>query len=135
MQSMSAKRFDNVNNVKVFLRLAIFSLAIACINAATPGESLDRTINYLLSYIATSHATFIRNGTTHTPAEGAEHVKAKYEHFKKEIKTPEDFIRLAATKSLLSGQPYLVKPDGGKERRLDEWLAEALKAHRAAGSR
>ncbi len=132
MQSAPAKRFEHV---KHFLRLAVFSLAIAYLHSATAGESLDQTINYLLDYIATSHATFIRNGTTHTPAEGAAHVKAKYEHFKKEIKTPEDFIRLAATKSLLSGQPYLVKPDGGKERRLDEWLTEALKAHRGVESR
>lgn len=129
MQSLPAKRFGSV---KQLFRLAVFSIMIACINLATAGESLDQTINYLLNYIATSHATFIRNGATHTPAEGAEHVKAKYEHFKKDIKTPEDFIRLAATKSLLSGKPYLVKPDGGKERRLDEWLTEALKARRAA---
>ena len=132
MQSPPAKRFGSV---KQLLRFAVFSLAIACINSATAGESLDQTISYLLNYIATSHAAFIRNGTTHTPAEGVEHVKAKYEHFKEDIKTPEDFIRLAATKSLLSGQPYLVKPDGGKERRLDEWLTEALKAHRAVGPR
>lgn len=101
-------------------------------STARAGESLEQTINYLLNYIATSQVTFIRNGAAHTPAEGVEHVRAKYEHFKNEIKTPEDFIRLAATKSLLSSQPYLVKLEGSKERRLDEWLNEALKAHRAA---
>lgn len=131
MQSLLAKRFGSV---KQLLRLVVLSLAIACINSATAGESLDQTINYLLNYIATAHVSFIRNGAAHTPAEGVEHVKAKYEHFKKDIKTPEDFIRLAATKSLLSGQPYLVKLESGKERRLDEWLTDALKAHRAKTS-
>lgn len=94
-------------------------------------ESLDQTIAYLLHYIETSHVTFVRNGTTHTPAEAGAHVKAKYDHFKGQIKTPEDFIRLSASKSLLTGQPYLVKTEDGKETHLDAWLTEALRQHRA----
>jgi hypothetical protein len=95
-------------------------------------ESLEQTIQYLLDYVGKSNATFIRNGQTHTPAEAMTHIKAKYEHFKAEIKTPEDFIRLSASKSLLSGQPYLVRAGDGKEMRLDTWLTDALKAHRDA---
>jgi len=94
-------------------------------------ESLDQTIDYLLQHIETSQATFIRNGVKHTPAEAAAHVKAKYAHFKGQIKTPEDFIRLSASKSLLTGQPYLVKTAEGQEVHLDAWLREALKAHQA----
>ena len=93
-------------------------------------ESLDESINYLLDYVAHSDATFIRNGESHTPGEAVKHIKAKYQHFKNEIKTPEDFIRLSASKSLLSGQPYLVRTSDGKEMRLDEWLTDALKKHR-----
>jgi len=94
-------------------------------------ESLDESIKYLLDYVAKSDATFVRNGQTHTSQEAVNHIKAKYEHFKSEIKTPEDFIRLSASKSLLTGQPYLVRPSDGKETRLDEWLTQALKQHRA----
>jgi hypothetical protein len=94
-------------------------------------ESLDDSIKFLLDYVAKSDVTFIRNGQTHTPGEAANHIKAKYEHFKSEIKTPEDFIRLSASKSLLTGQPYLVRISDGKETRLDEWLTQALKQHRA----
>lgn len=94
-------------------------------------ESLDQTIDYLIDYIAKSNATFVRNGTSHASAEAVEHIKAKYAHFKDRIKTPEDFIRLSASKSLLSGKPYLVRTDEGKEMRLDEWLTAALKEHRA----
>jgi hypothetical protein len=99
---------------------------------AAPEEKLDETISYLLNYVAGSNATFIRNGTSHRPAEAVAHIKAKYEHFKSEIKTPEDFIRLSASKSLMSGQPYLVRTPDGKETRLDEWLRKALEAHRAS---
>jgi hypothetical protein len=93
-------------------------------------ESLEESINYLLDYVANSQATFVRNGQTHTPQEAVDHIKAKYAHFKGEIKTPEDFIRLSASKSLLTGQPYLVRTADGKEMRLDAWLTDALKRHR-----
>jgi phosphatidylserine/phosphatidylglycerophosphate/cardiolipin synthase-like enzyme len=54
------------------------------------------------------------------------HIKAKYEHFKSEIKTPEDFIHLSARKSLLTSHPYLVRTADGKEMPLDAWLTAAL---------
>ena len=94
-------------------------------------ESLDETIKFLLDYVAKSDATFIRNGQTHTPQEAVNHIKAKYEHFKDEIKTPEDFIRLSASKSLMTGQPYLVRTKDGKEMPLNRWLTDALEKHRA----
>ncbi len=93
-------------------------------------ESLEQTIDYLIDYVGKSEATFIRNGNSHTPAEAVAHIKAKYEHFKTEIKTPEDFIRLSASKSLLTGKPYLVRMPDGKETHLDAWLTDALKHHR-----
>jgi hypothetical protein len=114
--------------VRILLVLALAAFLAAPIFAQ---ESLEQTVNYLLHYVETSKAIFIRNGTEHTPAEAASHIKAKYEHFKNEIKTPEDFIRLSATKSLLSGKLYLVRTPEGKETRLDAWLTDALKAHRA----
>jgi hypothetical protein len=105
--------------------LTLASLALAA-------ESLDQTISYLLDYTDNSKATFVRNGTSHSPAEAVNHIKAKYEHFKDQIKTPEDFIRLCASKSLLSGKPYLVRLSDGTEIRLDAWLTKALEAHRKA---
>ncbi len=95
-------------------------------------ESLEQTVNYLIDHVSKSDAMFIRNGVSHTPAEAVNHIKAKYEHFKNEIKTPEDFIRLAASKSLLTGKPYLVRTPDGKETRLDVWLTDALKEYRAS---
>lgn len=99
---------------------------------AFAAESLEQTISYLIDHVAKSDATFIRNGQPHTPAEAAAHIKSKYEHFKSEIKTPEDFIRLSASKSLLTGKPYLVRTPDGKETHLQVWLTDALKEHRAS---
>ena len=107
-------------------------MALAVVASVTAAESLDQTINYLFACIANSKATFIRNGSEHTPAEAVDHIKAKYAHFKSDIKTPEDFTRLAASKSLLTGKPYLVRTPDRKEVQLDAWLTNALRAHRAA---
>ena len=98
-------------------------------------EPLQQTISYLIGYVTKSDATFIRNGQSHTPAEAAAHIKTKYEHFKNEIKTPEDFIRLSASKSLQTGTPYLVRTRDGTEMHLDAWLTKALKQHRAGHHR
>jgi hypothetical protein len=97
---------------------------------AAAAESLDESISYLLDYVAHADVKFIRNGAEHTPAQAVEHMKAKRDHFKAEIKTPEDFIRLAASKSLLTGKPYLIRTPDGKETPLSEWLTAALQQHR-----
>jgi hypothetical protein len=111
--------------------LLILIASIAFASPAKSAESLDQTISYLIDHVANAKATFIRNGASHTPAEAAEHIKVKYAHFKRDIKTPEDFIRLSASKSLLSGKPYLVRLPDGKEMHLDAWLTDALKQHRS----
>jgi len=113
---------------RLVVALMFFSMSAGQMRAA---ESLDDSIKFLLDYVAKSDVTFIRNGQKHTAQEAADHIKAKYEHFKSEIKTPEDFIRLSASKSLQTGKPYLVRTRDGKETRLDEWLTDALKQHRA----
>ena len=117
-----------MRSARLLVALIFLSMSAGQLLAA---ESVDDSIKFLLDYVAKSDATFIRNGQKHTSQEAANHIKAKYEHFKKEIKTPEDFISLSASKSLLTGQPYLVRTADGKETRLDEWLTQALKQRRA----
>jgi uncharacterized protein DUF5329 len=111
-------------------QLASAILIVTFASQTFAAESLEQTVHYLIDHVATSDATFIRNGVSHTPAEAVAHIKAKYEHFKNQIKTPEDFIRLAASRSLLTGKPYLVRTPDAKEMRLDIWLTEALKQYR-----
>jgi hypothetical protein len=108
----------------------VIGLLLTFTNNAAASETLEQTISYLLDYVAQSNGIFIRNGKTHTSAQAVAHIKAKYDHFKSEVKTPEDFIRLAASKSLQTGKPYLVRTPDGKEMHLDAWLTDALKHHR-----
>jgi Family of unknown function (DUF5329) len=128
VQNTIAKRLEGMKH----FRILVAALTLTILQSATAAESLDQTIHFLLDHIAKSEAVFIRNGGTYTPPEAVEHIKTKYAHFQSQIKTPEDFIRLAASKSLLSGKLYTVRPRGGKEQPMSEWLTEALKEHRAA---
>jgi len=62
--------------------------------------------------------------------EAAAHMQRKYEHFKDKIKTPEDFIRLTATKSLMTGKLYYVRLKDGEKLTSEAWLLQALEAYR-----
>jgi len=103
---------------------------IALAETPAKAEDLSATIGYLLSYVAQSGCTFIRNDQAHTAQEAAAHMQGKYDHFKDEINSPEDFIRLAASRSLMSGKPYMVKTPAGKLMKSETWLLEALEAYR-----
>ena len=114
----------------IIILAMLLNASIAFAETAAPTDNLEQTVKYLLDFIANSDCTFIRNGKSYAPKEALEHIKAKYEYFKPEIKTPEDFIRFAATKSELSGKPYLVRFKDGKEMECAEWLSKTLDDYR-----
>lgn len=96
------------------------------------GEDLQAVIEHLLRYVRTSEVVFIRNGKEHAPADAADHIRKKYEHYKEKIKAPEDFIRLSATKSMMSGKPYSIRLPDGTVMTTKEWLEAELARYRAA---
>jgi hypothetical protein len=98
--------------------------------SSTADDGLTNAIQYLLDFVKNSDCTLIRNGKNHTAQEAVAHIKRKYNHFKDEIKTPEDFIRLTASKSLISRKPYMVKTSDGRILRSQDWLLNALKDYR-----
>ena len=66
-------------------------------------------INHLLNYVKTTECKYIRNGSVaHVVWMLLAHIKNKYDYFKDEIKSAEDFIRLSATKSTMSGSKYYI---------------------------
>ncbi len=111
-------------------KLAVLMLLIPLLARAEETATLDTTVSYLISYVAGSGLTFVRNARTYTAAEAAEHMNNKYRHFKEDIRTAEDFVALCATKSLLSGKPYLVITEQGEKVRTSEWLLAALSDYR-----
>lgn len=106
------------------------SLVVAAGGWSKPPENAASAIQYLLNYVADSGLIFIRNSQRHNAADAAKHMNDKYQYYKKKIGTPEDFIRLCASKSLITGKPYLVVMVDGDEVRTDDWLLEALANYR-----
>ncbi|MDQ7250779.1 DUF5329 family protein [Dongia sedimenti] len=117
---------------RVPMRLVVVALLIL-VQLVIPAraDSTANEIAYLLKVIRESPCTFIRNGSDYDGAAAAEHVEAKYAHYKSEIKTAEDFIDRSATKSLLSGDPYQVQCEGAPSLAA-EWLRDVLRSYRAA---
>ena len=87
-------------------------------------------IEYLLDSVAASDLQFMRNGKAHTGAEAAEHMHRKYKHFDDRIQSADDFIDLAATKSMLSGKKYTVRTADGEMATAD-WLRAVLADYRS----
>jgi hypothetical protein len=87
---------------------------------------LNETVEKLLKVVEKADVKFIRNGDEHTGKTAAEHMRKKYAHFKKKIKTPEDFIEKCAAKSELSDKPYKIKIADGKLVESKEWMLGQL---------
>jgi hypothetical protein len=98
-------------------------------------EDLDTVISYLLDCVQKADVIFIRNGKQHQPEAAARHMERKLDHFRDEIETPEDFIRLTATKSMVSGKPYLVRFPNGEEIQTKIWLTKVLERYRSGHSK
>ncbi len=93
--------------------------------------SENTEIEYLLSYIAKSNCTFIRNGKDHQAKKASQHLRMKYEHVQGRIKTAEDFIDKIATRSSLTRKPYAIRC-AETQMPADRWLTNVLASHRTS---
>ena len=78
--------------------------------AASAGTNEE--ITSLLLFIEQSECTFIRNGKHYDALKAREHIEKKYTYYKERITTAEDFILYSATKSSITGEPYMVICNG-----------------------
>lgn len=98
-------------------------------NAVAEPDQADAEIQYLLTFVADSGCTFVRNGDAHDSADAADHLRLKYDRGGRYADTAENFIDRLASGSSWSGKPYTVtcgevtEPSG-------EWLHRALDAYR-----
>lgn len=97
--------------------------------ADVPAEQVAE-VEHLLAYVENSGCTFIRNGDQHAAADSVSHILKKYDYYRDDIKTTEDFIRYSATKSVLSGKYYTVTCPGREMMRTQDWLMAELMQYR-----
>jgi len=90
-----------------------------------PGQAKE--VVHLLDFVQNSHCIINRNGTDYPAEKGVAHIKKKYDYFRDDIKTTEDFIEYSATKSTMSGNYYTVTCADNETIRTRDWLREELK--------
>ena len=87
----------------------------ASVSATTAPFSEPQKIEVLLASIGRLQgAVFIRNGSEYSAAQAVDHLRYKWKHAGKQVKTAEDFIVLCATKSSMSGLTYRIRLADGK---------------------
>jgi hypothetical protein len=110
--------------------VTMLALTLPGLARATPDAAVAETIEYLIASVSESDLTFIRNGKRYAGNEAAEHMRKKYDYFDDDIVSAEDFIRLAATRSLMSGKPYYVVLADGTRTKTADWLGTRLGEYR-----
>src|SRR5687768_5817110 len=110
------------------LRFIILSFALLApsLPAAEPKSESDKIKSLIASIETLKDATFIRNGSSHTAAEAADHLRRKWDSGKDKIKTARDFITHAASKSSLTGQPYKIRYKDRTEVTAEKFLSDKL---------
>jgi len=89
-----------------------------------------KKIEYLISSVEKlKDAKFIRNGTEYDGKEAAEHLRMKLQNDGGRVQTADDFIRLCASKSSISGKPYRIRTSDGKTMTSEQYFREKLKKY------
>jgi hypothetical protein len=114
--------------MKQFLAL-VFILISTSANADVSAEQKLET-SHLLNFVKHTPCQIIRNGKAYDGSGAVTHIQKKYDYFKDDIETTEQFIELSATKSTLSGKYYTVVCGDAQPLRTKDWLLEELRNYR-----
>lgn len=108
-----------------FVMMALFAVAV---NAQDNIEK--KKIEFLISSVQNlKGAKFIRNGAEYNSIEAAKHLTLKLQKAGDHVQSADDFIRLCASKSYITGQPYLIKFPDGKTISAEKYLRDKLKEY------
>ncbi len=99
-------------------------------NADVTGMQV-KEVSHLLDFVKRSGCIINRNGVDHPADKGILHIGKKYDYFRDDISTTEEFIELSATKSTMSGDYYMVSCPGKDTIKTQDWLLLELKRFRA----
>lgn len=109
--------------VVVFVLLTLFSGT-----AGALGDRENKRIEYLIASVENlTGAKFVRNGQEYHGKQTAAHLRMKLKNAASKVRTAEDFIRLCASKSYLSGKPYLIVFSDGRTMTSEVFLRDKLK--------
>jgi hypothetical protein len=110
--------------ITAFVILALFSGTLCA------QDNIEKKkIEFLISSVENlKGAKFIRNGLEYDGKEAAAHLRMKLQNVLV-VETADDFIRLCASKSSVSGKPYLIRLPDGKTIKSEEYFRKKLKEY------
>ena len=120
-----------MKNLITLKNLFLSSLLISNIAVADVPANQVIEVNHLLAFIKESGCIINRNGTDHPAVKGISHIEKKYDYFRDDITSTEEFIEYSATKSTMSGDFYMVSCPGKETIMTQDWLMAELKRFRA----
>ncbi len=115
--------FTFARKIGCLLCFAIVATSQTTQPAMTEAQKIDALILHVEKL---QDAVFIRNGTEHSCRDAADHMRTKRRNAGSRIKTASDFIELAASKSSVSGKPYLIRFSDGREVEAGTYLKGVL---------
>jgi len=103
-------------------------LALAALTGASDHSPIeDARIEYLLTAVGSlQDAKFIRNGKTYDSKAAVDHLRSKLRAAGSRVQTAEDFIRVCASESSISGKPYEIRFADGTVLRAADFLRQKL---------
>jgi len=122
----------NITKTIWHLPRAILLLSVGFQVNAEPQGQADVEIHYLLQQIETTDCIFNRNGSRHQGAEAVAHIQRKYDYYRDDINSAEDFIRLSASKSTVTRRTYTIECVGVAPVKSQQWLLLRLADFRTA---
>jgi hypothetical protein len=112
--------------VTSFVILALFTGAVSA------QDNIEKKkIEFLISSVENlKGAKFIRNGSEYDDGKAAAaHLRMKLQKAGGYVQTADDFIKLCASKSFLTGKPYMIRSSNGKTIKAEEYFREKLKEY------
>jgi len=97
--------------------------------ADVPSEK-QHEVQHLMQFVKSSGCQIVRNGSAHNAVDALKHIQKKYDYFKDDISTSEEFIAYSATKSTMTGRYYLVECVGKETVKTRDWLLQELQQYR-----
>ncbi|WP_022942617.1 DUF5329 family protein [Psychromonas hadalis] len=109
----------------------LFSTLLLLTSTFSAADShTNKEIMHLLDFVEKTECIYNRNGTEHNGVEARQHIQKKYDYYRDDINSAQDFIAYSATKSLISGKKYTIICVDQKVQFSVDWLNSELKKYR-----
>lgn len=115
--------------IRSFMFLSSLLTLIA--TASFAGANYKIEIDHLLHVVKNTPCLYERNGERHSGVDANKHISKKYKYYEDDILSAEDFIRLSATQSTVSGQKYYIICPDKKRMESGKWLLQELQRYRS----